>query len=233
MSFLSRVSLSDAPGKSGKIASSLLAAVAMAASSGSISAEAVPASAHMDWQGNLITVSMADGSILHEYAAHSSSRDGGSAVFAISFVPRFECMPVISFSFNKSSLANVPTTAQVELLIDDQKMIFDSLADEESDLVRFSYNGGKVSSRELLDLIDVGSWATARLVLPESDSASDRNDVDSQATDDDATIDEGMELQAGSDLSGAISFSLLGSKKANLAVEQACKNHTPVPYSTK
>lgn len=186
----------------------------------SFSAAFIPASDHEDWVGELASLEMADGSLLHEYSALTLSGNRNGAALSVSFVPRFECKPIISFRVSKSDWLATSAEPQIEFSIDDRIVEFNALIDEYDESYLFSYHADSAQNRTLRNLLDVGSRVVASISeLSAIPSASEQSDNDSGAVPEPETAQ-----------SMRVNFSLLGSRKAVLVVEQACIDHQPVPY---
>lgn len=167
------------------------------------------------WTGSVHQSSLADGSILSEYVARTESDNARSASLQVTFIPRFGCSPLISVQFSPADLIAEASSSDFLLSIDAETMPFPMLIDEEDDQVRLSLNADSHGHQRIRQILDNSSRAT--LAWPSTDeAASSANSTSPHSA-----------RQANT---GAVNFSLLGSRRAVAALESRCRAHVPIAY---
>jgi hypothetical protein len=170
-------------------------------------------STFQDWSAYKHEFALADGSVLTDYAATSFAGSLSDNRIIISFVPRFECVPVISVVVASYITSGEATPHAVSLEIDGRELPFPAIVDAaEEAAFRYSYNASILDQTNLLQQLDVGS----RLVVMFNDRQSASVDATTAAVGPDKMV----------------SFSLLGSRKSGLAAKALCEAHTPVPLES-
>lgn len=171
--------------------------------------------AFLRWTGSMHQNTLSDGSILSEYVAQTESDDIRSATLQVAFVPRFGCTPLISFRFSSADLIAKASPSDFLLSIDAQTMPFPILIDEEGDdQVRLSLNADSVGQKRIRQILDNSTEAT--LAWP--------------STDEELPVGTHSPHSSRQANTGAVNFSLLGSRRTVQAMEAQCQAHAPIPY---
>jgi len=173
-------------------------------------------STFQDWNGLLLQVPLNDGSTLNEYVARTMAGSVSGASLSVSFLPRFDCTPVISVSVSATSGTELESGREaLEFMIDRKPVDFPVLFDDEESGVRYTYNADQPQSTELLARLDVGSRVS---VYFSADKAAAALVTESAAVDPQSVQNEQIE------------FSLLGSSSSAQAVKEHCLAHIPIPF---
>jgi hypothetical protein len=172
-------------------------------------------STFQNWTGILTQVTLNDGSLLNEYVAKTMSSVVENASLVVSFLPRFNCTPIISVIVGAASAVESDSGLKtLGLRIDRKPVDFPVLVDADERGVRYSMNADQAANLELLTLLDKGSRASVVLPLGNPDAAMSADDPETEQN------------QAGQQ----IGFSLLGSRSATQAVKVHCQAHIPIPF---
>ncbi|MFK7893394.1 MAG: hypothetical protein AB8B63_21440 [Granulosicoccus sp.] len=161
-----------------------------------------------DWSATTQQTTLPDGSVLTEYAAATKTDPASESSMIISFIPRFDCSPVISVIVPEKLQASTDWQ-DINLQIDDQTLPFGSIADQATDnRVRLTYNASSADQSQLLSLLDRSNRANL--------------------------INDSLESAAVTDNAEAIvSYSLMGSRLSARAALSACQAHQPVPHEAR
>lgn len=173
-----------------------------------LQAEVLADAAHSDWAGERLTSELGDGSVMTEYLANTVASDRADAILSVAFMPRFECTPLIGIRIDSDVTDDPERTAalfrSLQLLDDGDRLSM--VIDQKR--VPFPV------------LVDRSSDATA---LWYGEDREDRETLSLQ-------MDGGDRAQIALSTSTTLTFSLQGSRKSVLAVQQNCLKHEPVPY---
>lgn len=167
-------------------------------------------STFLDWSAHFRQATLKDGSILSEYVSQTYSGSQESGRLLVSFVPRFECSPIVSLII-ATDLTSGPASPQgVSLEIDGRLVQFPALIDEEEGSYRYTFNAPSENQSALLRLLDSGSRFKVVFSDNQSASADPVSNVALQGTE--------------------VDFSLLGSKKSAGVARDKCETHVPLPF---
>lgn len=169
-------------------------------------------STFQDWSAYKHALALADGSVLTDYAATSFAGSLSDNRVVISFLPRFDCVPIISVVVASYVTSGDAQSHAVSLQIDGRELPFPAIVDREEAAFRYSYNATILDQTDLLEQLDVGS----RLVVTFSERQSASADVTAAAVAPDRKV----------------GFSLLGSRKSGLVARAQCEAHKPVPLES-
>lgn len=178
-------------------------------------------STFQDWNGSLIQFNLNDGSVLNEYVAKTLAGSAEDAFLAVSFLPRFNCTPIISVSVSSTSGIEFDNSeVTIKLMIDQQPIDFPVIFDTKNSLSRYTFNANQAQNLKLLSSLDSSSRVSLNWFDAESEAALPANGGDSDP-----------QAQVERDLTGnQIEFSLLGSKRSTQAVKAHCHAHKPIPF---
>jgi hypothetical protein len=167
--------------------------------------EPLSKSVHQDWTGTLVQHTLPDMSILSEYIAQTFSGSTSGASLQLSFVPRFNCTPVISVNV-RAAAEEAGSEATLNLILDNSEVPFPALVDGQNSGRRFSFNADHLAQDKLRRMLDNSNRATFQWV----------NAVAGQGS------EAGVPPQ--------VEFSLLGSRMTTNSVESHCHAHKPIPF---
>lgn len=172
---------------------------------GATAVKPLPDSSFEDWTGLVHKTDLNDQSVLFEYTARSFSGRVSGAMLAISFIPRFNCEPMVTVSF-PSDVHSGLASSQLEFTFGRERRTFTGLVDRVSGNVVYAVAASASDVDALRDLIEVSSRVNVR-VFSGSDSSSRKAKKDNE-----------------------LAFSLFGSRLATLAAERHCLYHEPLTY---
>lgn len=165
-----------------------------------------------NWSGLSRQTVLIDGSVLTEYVARTFSGNSDGAGLTVSFIPRFDCAPMVSIELPPGL---VDLNSSLGFSVDQQDADFPFLVDtEESKRIRISLNADGAGQKHLRQSFDHGSHASLHWSKPEPDDGK-------------TTVAEPGVEGAGRE---SVYFSLLGSRMTVKAVEGLCIAHKPIPY---
>ncbi|MFT4726427.1 MAG: hypothetical protein ACI9UN_000922 [Granulosicoccus sp.] len=170
---------------------------------------------HQDWTGYVTQSVTRDGSVLSEYSAQTTSVNMEGAVFSVSMIPRFTCVPVSSIAVKDSTIVSRAADVELTVVVDSQTMDYPSILDIDGPVALFSSSFSVSNQEKLRSNLDLASWATFMWSV---DTGVPRL---STTTPEDSPIEVG----------GNIDFSLLGSRRTIEAMEEMCRSHTPIPLT--
>ncbi|MFK7855973.1 MAG: hypothetical protein AB8B79_17785 [Granulosicoccus sp.] len=176
-------------------------------------------STFQDWNASLMQATLNDGSVLNEYMAKTMAGSAEGAALAVSFLPRFQCTPIISLSLNSALVDQIEKVdVALSLKIDEEQVEFPVLRDIEDISVRYTLNSDQQTHSELLALLDRSS----RVFLDFDYSPEAASNL---------AEDDGVAAEAASDqVAAQIQFSLLGSRLSTQAAKKHCDEHIPIPF---
>jgi hypothetical protein len=169
--------------------------------------------AHQDWTGHVTQSVTRDGSSLSEYSAQTTSVNREGAVFSVSMIPRFTCLPVSRIAVKDSMIVSRAADVELTLIVDSQTMDYPSILDVDGPVALFTSSFTVSTQKKLRSNLDLASWATFAW------------SVDTGVPRLSTTASE----EAPTEVGGNIDFSLLGSQRTIEAMEEMCRSHTPTP----
>lgn len=181
-------------------------------------------SASYDWVGWLEESKLPDNSILFEYAARTLSGSTEGAMLTVSFVPRFNCNMAISVHIPRAVRGDDVTEA-IELLIDDESYIFDSVQEDDGDSTVYSLITTNAKIEKLLEAINLALRANVR---PVTNTEADRS-----SSTQDGPVDESLQERAAANGKSGVNFSLLGSRISTEGTRLQCILHKPVEFTAE
>ena len=160
----------------------------------------------MAWEGSVQEDVLPDESTLVEFIASTSSKSAEGAILSISFIPRFNCSPLISVRVPSRQVS--ATGSVLTLQIDGEQKTYPVIADTDDGEVIYTIDGSlreRAVLRKLLDLsLQVNAWVVRPPSKPE-----------------DVRVNTEVKQYADS----LADFSLLGSRRAAFSAEARCKSH--------
>lgn len=198
---------------------SVLICISMVPVQANVGPSKLSESIFQDWNASLIQATLNDGSTLNEYIAKTMAGSAEGVALAVSFLPRFECTPIISLSLNTAlgdELEKIDAT--LSLKVDEEQIEFPVLRDVEKLSVRYTLNSDRQTHSELLALMDRSSRVFLDFVYtPEAGANS--------------AEDDGVATEVAANQTAAqIQFSLLGSRLSTQAAKKLCDEHIPIPF---
>ncbi len=170
-----------------------------------------------DWDSYERSISLADGTRLHHYVSEVSSVDSGSKEDAsasstkkpvlpqpklrLSFIPRFNCAPIISVVFPASNVEEeerkkiLSTLSQLRFLVDGTRIAFPALTEYSDASLMAHYDTELRRRNNFRILVEAGSSAQIELGYPDGNNS-------------------------------VYSYSLIGSKRAITRSRGNCQSHT-------
>ena len=179
---------------------------------------ALSESAHVDWAGVVSRSELRDGSVLFEYTSRTFSARTEGAMFALTFIPRFQCSASIGLRVRAGTFPETQAP-RLQLTLSNRTSTFDALVDKDQDYVLYTLIGPTERLEQLRQELDKSLRVVVSVVPADyfmvggASGAAQAKAINSSQ----------------GELDG-VEFSLLGSRMSMSAVESHCEYHQPLDY---